>query len=221
MREFFKTELKNLHLTTGLQQYFKLSQMPDFQVQFKMLLDLLERECAKFPAIPDKDKEKIVQTCMIEDPEFQGFNPKILWKWFNLANRKYVVTQAQFDEKAVEWKEPTEEERIKINEMLEQWKMDLAKIGSPEPRKDGIKDQRIQAMKDDFAKIECKHPFMFNGLCLDCGEVLTDEERANAKDVTPKQKVLSQGTSQFSEDMLTPVTPSTGAESPKIGQKEG
>lgn len=214
MREFFKTELKNLHLTTGLQQYFKLSSMPNFDQQFKMLLDLLVATCKNFPLIPDEDKKAIVKTYMIQDADFQGFNPKILWKWFNIENRKYLpASQSQFDEQVSKRVEHTPEQQMKIDALIEQWKEETAKAGVQTARTDGIKDQRIQVMKDNFNKIECKHPFMFNGLCLDCGKELSSEERTNAKDVTPKEKVLSQGKSQFTEDMLSPEAvkaPTTG-----------
>lgn len=167
MREFFKAELKNLHLTTGLQQYFKLSQMPDSKEQIKMLLDLLVKECGKFPLISEEDKKTIIQTYMIQDAEFQGFNPKILWKWFNIENRKYLPQgQSQFDDRVVERVVNTPEQQAAIDALLVQWKEDLAKIGNPEPRTDGIKDQRIQQMRDSFNSIECRH----TGLRVPVGE---------------------------------------------------
>lgn len=93
MRDFFKAELKRLHLTTGLQQYFKMS-----EAELKELLDLLCSECAKFPLIPDDDKKKYIQEFMTSDPEFIGFNKRTIWRWFNLVNKKYIIGQSQHTE---------------------------------------------------------------------------------------------------------------------------
>ena len=127
MRDFFRSELKTLHLKTGFQQYFKLSEMSDSAEQIKTLLDLLVAECDKFPMIPDADKKKIIQTCMIEDADFQGFNPKILWKWFNAACRRFIATQADYQEEDPASFVPCPpEERAAIDKMVQDYLKQLS-----------------------------------------------------------------------------------------------
>lgn len=167
MRDFFRTELKRIHLTAGLQQYNKLQ-----DAEITELLDILCAECAKFPLIPDKDKEAYIREWMKADPEFIGFNQRWLWKWLNVVNRNYIVSQADFSE---DKKHAPASPEI-ADKWLEEWRRDLSKIGNPQPRTDNIKDQRIQDLKDNLAAIECKHPKEVvqevNGTiyCLDCGQ---------------------------------------------------
>lgn len=119
MRDFFKQELNRLHLTTGLQQGFKLTDQ-----EVTDLLDILCAECAKFPLIPEKDKQIYIQEFMKTDPEFIGFNKRVIWKWLNIANRKHLPKdQSQFTE--IPWVPPTQEQQEKINAMLQQWGKDL------------------------------------------------------------------------------------------------
>lgn len=151
MRDFFKQELKTLHIKTGLQQYFKLSAMPDFDEQFKLLLDELVKMCDHFPLIPNPDKEKIILNCMIEDADFQGFNPKILWKWFNIANRKYLPKdQSAYVE--TEWKEPSAEEKQEIDKLLEDWKKSLMGAQIPEYKNLAKDIEKIKA--EDKQRVE-------------------------------------------------------------------
>ena len=180
MREFFKKELEQLHLKTGFQQYFKLS-----DEEFTNLLDLLVAECDKFPMIPDVDKKKIIQTCMIEDADFQGFNPKILWKWFNAACRKFIVSQSQYQEEdpaSFVPCPPEERERL-----IKEWREALSKVGNPQvARPDGIKDHRIQKMRDGFRGIECKHPTLIDvsdteDVCNACGKSFPKATETNTK----------------------------------------
>ena len=183
MRAFFKSELETLHLKTGYQQYYKLSEMHDGPEQIKTLLDLLVNECNKFPLIPDADKKQIILRFMIEDADFQGFNPKILWKWFNIVNKNYIVGQSDFVENEKDFV-PMDPE--KWDAMLNQWKVDIAKIGNPQvARPDGINDQRIQQMKDAFRGIECKHTGIridvsdTEEVCNDCGKTLMKGKQTN------------------------------------------
>lgn len=172
MREFFKAELKTLYLKTGLQQYAKLSEMPDSKNQITILLDLLVKECEKFDRIPDEDKKKIILDYMITDPEFQGFNPKIIWKWLNTENKRYIVTQSQYEEINTTPAPPEIAEKY-----ITEWREAMSKIGSVESTRDGIKDHRIQMLKEQLTGIECKHPqesiieiSETEKGCLDCGK---------------------------------------------------
>lgn len=171
MREFFEKQLSLLHLETGLQQLSKLSDL-----EYTDLLDILCAECAKFPLIPDQVKQESIQEFMKTDPEFIGFNRRIIWKWLNVVNRKYLpVDQSRYTE------DPNHKPAApEIAEMyLEQWKTELAKVGNPQAAQpEGIKDHRVALMKEQFGRIECKHTGLRVPIsdtievCNDCGEEL-------------------------------------------------
>lgn len=173
MREFFKAKLLSLHIETGLQQYFKMSEMADFKDQFAALLDGLVLVCSWFPLIPDEDKKEIVSECMITDSEFIGFNKKIIWKWMNARNPRYFKELAHQDSKAAG--EPASPEEVE--KYLKEWREDLAKIGNPQVQAEGIRNLRVKQMKEQFSKIECKHTGEFivdvkGRICCDCGKEL-------------------------------------------------
>lgn len=100
MRNFFKSELENLHIKTGLLQYFKLSEMtdadgnPDGERQLKLLLDTLVQVCEEFSYIPDNDKKRIIQQAILRDTDYTGINPRQVWKWLNLEKGKYFKEEA-------------------------------------------------------------------------------------------------------------------------------
>lgn len=171
MREFFKKELETLYLKTGLRQHFNISSMPDAKDQFKMLFDLLDRECAKFPLMPDADKQAWILERIMTDGDFQGFNPKIVNKWLREVYIRYIPNQSDYVETIDESKVVSPE---RADYWIEQWRIALAKIGNPILREDGIKDQRIQMLKDDLTSIKCKHTtwIYFSDTeerCNDCG----------------------------------------------------
>lgn len=153
MRDFFKSELKTLHLKTGLQQYYKLSDLPDGKEQIRDLLDLLVKECDKFKLIPNEAKKKIVQDYMITDADFQGFNPKILWKWFNMENRKYLPNPAAFNEAVAITVEMTAEERQKVDALLDTYKAAL--IGK-KPVFEGLEQDIAKLKREDSEQREGK-----------------------------------------------------------------
>ena len=177
MRDFFKEQLRALHRTTGLQQYFKMQEMPDWQEQFRLLLDDLVQVCAWFPLIPEKDKQSIILQSMLADGEFIGFNKKIVYKWLTAQNQRYINAQQQEQNRTVidESKLATPEEREMY---LAQWLEAVSKIGNPQTSntsEGGIKSQHIRSMKEKFEKLECKHPlWMFfsetEEICNDCGK---------------------------------------------------
>lgn len=173
MRDFFKTELENLYIKTGLLQHQKISSMPESKDKFKQLFDLLEIECAKFPFMPDKDKQAWILERVMTDGDFQGFNPKIVNKWLREVYIRYIPNQSDYVETIDESKVVAPE---RADYWIEQWKISLAKIGNREPRLDGIKDTRIQQMKDNFGKLACTHPLWLpwsdtEQRCNDCGEI--------------------------------------------------
>lgn len=190
MREFFKQELERLHLTTGLQQYSKLTDS-----EYTDLLDILVGECAKFPLIPDKDKQEYIQEFMISDPEFIGFNKRIIWKWMNMVNKNYIVTQAQYEEP----KHPPAPPEI-AQKYIDEWITELGKIGNSASLDEQVKENRrkhVEEMKARFgvpadkrAEIEaarvkpvCAHSQLVQvdsadnfKWCLDCGAKFPLEE---------------------------------------------
>ena len=94
MRDFFKQEIQTLYAKTQLRQYETLSAMPDFEFQFKTLLDALCKVCEHFNYIPEQAQKSIILEQMLLDEDFIGFNAKIVSKWFNRAKDKYFVEEA-------------------------------------------------------------------------------------------------------------------------------
>jgi hypothetical protein len=214
MKDFFTQCMKDLYALTGIEQVrWMQNDMVSGKRDFDLCVDAMVETCKQFPYIPEVNQKEIIRKMMVSDKDYKSLNSRTIYAWLSLHKDVHYRGQTHYQEpEAGEIAPPEVAEKY-----IQQFKDNLMKIGTTEG-KAGIKDGQIQRMKDQLEPLQCKHPFMFNGLCLDCGEGLTDDEKANAKDVTPKQKVLSQGTSQFSEDMLTPVTPSTGAET-KINEQ--
>lgn len=97
MRDFFKGELKTLKIKTGLNQYEKLSELPDAQNQIKLLLDSLVIVCNEFPYIPESDKVRIIQENIIRDQDFQSLNSRVIWKWLNGKKDSYFKELAHIE----------------------------------------------------------------------------------------------------------------------------
>lgn len=183
MREFLKNQLKNLHISTGLQQYYKLQELADGKEQTKLLIDELTLVCTWFPLIPEKEKERIITEGILTDPEFIGFNKKIILKWLNAQNHKYFPDQSKYTPSIDESKIASPDV---ADYWLKKWNEEVAKVGNVQPRADGIKDWRIQQLKDGFSKLECKHPtWIYSGeneeRCNDCGITRLTTERADTK----------------------------------------
>lgn len=168
--------METLYLKTGLQQYQKISAMPDAKEQMKLLLELLVAECDKFKFMPDADKKAHILDRMISDGDFQGFNPKILNKWFREVYIKYIPNQSDFVEIEREPAAPEVAEKY-----INQWRQELAKIGVPKVSESGeyaIKDHRVRLLKEQFRGKECKHSGVMieisdtECVCNDCGKTL-------------------------------------------------
>lgn len=89
MRDFFKSELETLQMKTGLKQYEHISNMPDAEKQFKILLDGMVLACNEFPYIPDPDKKRIIQEQIIRDQDYTSLNSRVIWKWLNAQKDHY------------------------------------------------------------------------------------------------------------------------------------
>lgn len=104
MREFLKAELKTLHLKTGLQQYFKLSEMvndkgePDGERQIRILIDSMVLACNDFPMIPDEDKRKIIQAAIVRDQDFTGLHSRVIWRWLNGNKDRFIKPGQQAEQ---------------------------------------------------------------------------------------------------------------------------
>lgn len=102
MKDFFKSELKTLKAKTGLNQLENLSAMPDAANQIKILLDSMVLVCQEFHFIPDNDKKRIIQEQIIRDPEFQGLNSRVVWRWLNAKKDQYYRELAHRESEAGE-----------------------------------------------------------------------------------------------------------------------
>lgn len=121
MKSYFLTILKNLDKLTGLRQYEKLCQMPEYKAEIAKLLDVLVRVCEQFPMIPDVAKCRIIDTNIVADPEFTGLNARVVFKWLNQHKELYSKPQQEQDEN---WEPLTGEAREK---RLQEWLEALSK----------------------------------------------------------------------------------------------
>lgn len=233
MREFFKTELARLHLTCGLQQYFKMS-----KEEVKDLLDLLCAKCAHFPLIPDKDKQEYIREFMMTDSEFLGFNPKILHKWLNVVNRGYIVGQSDYKEtktiappyadyvkscEAAGLPPVSEEDYDKpingqmVNEVLQHMKSTLGTTDIAEDvaknranwveeqqRKFGVPKEKLKEIQEERYQRLWKQD-CFNPDGTEKDSYLPFEQWKELRFDVKDKKELSQGVSKFSEADLTPI----------------
>lgn len=124
MRDFFKQELKTLHLKTGLQQYFKLQEMENWEKQFEILLNALEFACKEFPYIPDEAKQKIISDNIIKDQGYTSLNSRVVWGWLNGNKNVYWEGQSDFHEIT---REPAPPEVA--NKYIEELLSNISKIG--------------------------------------------------------------------------------------------
>jgi len=135
MKDFFKSELRDLKAKTGLNQYQNISEMPDAQRQFSILLDSMVMVCKEFDYIPENDQKRIIQEQIVRDQDFTGLNSRVIWKWLN-ANKDHYWTIHQMKQ------EPTSHE-IAPPEVADRYAKQLleaiSKIGNvttPQPREE-------------------------------------------------------------------------------------
>lgn len=77
MEDFFINQLKNLKVKTGFNQFEQMRT----EEEMRLLVDVLVRTCSRFRLIPDERKQAIINTQVINDSDFKGFNAKIVAKW--------------------------------------------------------------------------------------------------------------------------------------------
>lgn len=90
MRDYFLKLLQTLDKLTGMKQYEKMLQMPDFKNEINTLLDILCRVTDQYSYIPDESKKQIINEAVISDPEFIGLNAKFIAKSLNIRKEFYL-----------------------------------------------------------------------------------------------------------------------------------
>lgn len=178
----------------------------EFEKLLKILVDKCMAD--PFDKIPAATKMRLIADQMVKDPHFasppfgqvSGFNAAILHRWLNAfwslhfeqiqtksekegsvpPYSEYVEMCKEFGMPPAskeEYDKPVSDE--KREQYVSKWQAELMKFGDQPARKDGIKDHRVQAMKDGLEKIECKHPPELiqvvdketgTRYCLDCGK---------------------------------------------------
>lgn len=123
MRDFFLNLLQNLDKLTGMKQYEKLLQMPDYKHEINTLLDILCRVTDQFPYIPEEDKKRIIQDATIADGEFIGLNAKIIYKWLS-AKRDLYIRESK-DEVVIHPEALTGEA---MQKRLDEWKQSVDRL---------------------------------------------------------------------------------------------
>jgi hypothetical protein len=149
MRQFFKNEFKTLEIKTGLKQYDKIMERDDHEEIMNALLDEMVRVCGLYSFIPDNDKENIIKQNILTDPEFTGFNGKIIYKWLAAAKHLYFKEQAHIDSKApAGYKVLEGKER---DEAIKKWLASLGdgvnqvpKMSSVEIQREGKEDKIVR-----------------------------------------------------------------------------
>jgi hypothetical protein len=137
MKEYFYHLLQNLDKLTGIQQYHKLLQHPEWKKEINLLLDILCGVCDKFPYIPEDAKKRILDTSVVTDGDFIGLNAKFVYKHLMANKDRYFKELAHQDTKPEAEPLTGEAMQEKINWAL----AELAKAQAP------IK-QRINPYKD-------------------------------------------------------------------------
>lgn len=90
MKQFFVELLKDLDKLTGIKQYDRLCQLPNFRDEINKLIEILCRVCDQYSFIPDEAKKQIISEAVIADPEFIGLNAKFIAKSLNVKREFYL-----------------------------------------------------------------------------------------------------------------------------------
>lgn len=94
MRDYFLHLLQNLDKLTGIRQFEKLCQLPDYKSEINQLLDILCRTCDQFKYIPENAKMKIIDNAIVTEAEFTGLNARVVYKWLNAHKDVYFKESA-------------------------------------------------------------------------------------------------------------------------------
>jgi len=104
--------LQTLDKLTGIQQYNKLLQHPEWKKEINLLLDILCRTCEQFPYIPEDAKKRILDTSVVTDGDFIGLNAKFVYKHL-IANKDRFFRELSHQETKPEAEPLTGEARDK------------------------------------------------------------------------------------------------------------
>lgn len=126
MKEFFKKCLKNLKLTSGLDQLHWMQQECDSQAEFdankEILFDSMMIVSKKFDYIPKDKQQEYITRMLSEDQEFKSFDSRIVWKWLNLHKDKHstvsTLTEDDLTQKPIAPPEVADEYIRQMNENI-------------------------------------------------------------------------------------------------------
>lgn len=144
MRQFFLDLLNNLDKLAGLRQIEKIyashSDPAEAKKEISQLINLLVSTSDQFAFIPEKEKQRLIRTAVITDPEFNSLNARIVFKWLNTHKDKYYKELAHM--------EKVEEENYEIvtgekrEEYLNQW------LKALEPMQERINTTSVKAKRE-------------------------------------------------------------------------
>lgn len=125
MKEFFLNLLNNLDKLAGLRQieniYAAHGDANEARKEINTLLDVLVNMCAQFTYIPEAEQKKIINHCVITDPEFKNLNARIVYKWLNAQKDKYYKELAhQETQQEKDWV-PVPKDSPAYDEYCKQW----------------------------------------------------------------------------------------------------
>lgn len=169
MKDFFTECLKDLYSITGIEQVrWMQNDLKDGKRNFDLCVDSMVKTCELFDYIPEDEQKKIIRRMMIEDKDYTGLNSRTVYKWLALFKDSYFRGQTHHVE--IEHNPAPPEVADKY---LKEWSESLSKIGTGE-NVTGIKDLRVQQMKDKLGTKECKHIDFIEDekgkICIDCGK---------------------------------------------------
>lgn len=128
MKEFFLNLLNNLDKLAGLRQieniYAAHSDANEARKEINALLDVLVNMCAQFPYIPEVEQKRIINHCVITDPEFKNLNARIVYKWLSAQKDKYYKELAHIPTEPTA--EPISKDDPRYEEYCKQWLAALA-----------------------------------------------------------------------------------------------
>lgn len=238
MKDFFTSCMKDLYALTGIEQVrWMQNDLANGKRDFELCVDGMVETSKKFDYIPPTEQQKIIRKMMVEDREYKALNSRTVWGWLNMhkdvyyrgqthAQAEVQITYAEYLERCKrfnmtplpesEWDKPVSEEKY-------QAAMDhLKAIGNREiiASLKGLRDEKGGTIADQLTARErarheewIKENFDEAGFKLPC--YTPEDEWRELKGypaIPPLRKPLSQGTSQFTEDMLTPKEPASVTE---------
>lgn len=99
MAEFFKKELIELELNTGLKQYDRLMEKPSWEKDLNDLVALMVKETEHYKIVKPEVLQRVIHDAMMNDDRFIGFNAafvrKALNAWWGIYGGKIIEARDQ------------------------------------------------------------------------------------------------------------------------------